>query len=133
MMAMATTMQSAGMVAQLSSTMANLSGNFYPFVAPFIGALGAFMTGSNTNSNVLFGAFQQGVALSLNLPVPLILAIHNAGAAVGSVFAPAKIIVGCSTVGLGGQESEALRSTTRYGMIIIVLIAIIGFIATLLI
>lgn len=133
MMAMATTMQSAGMVAQLSSTMASISGNLYPLVTPFIGALGAFMTGSNTNSNVLFGAFQQEVALSLNLSVPLVLAIHNAGAAVGSVFAPAKIIVGCSTVGLGGQESEALRNTTRYGMIIIVLLAIIGFIATVVI
>ncbi|TFG71371.1 MAG: L-lactate permease, partial [Anaerolineales bacterium] len=44
MMAMATTMQSAGMVAQLSSNMASISGNLYPLVAPFIGALGAFMT-----------------------------------------------------------------------------------------
>jgi lactate permease len=129
MMAMATTMQSAGMVSQLSSTMASISGRFYPLLTPFVGALGAFMTGSNTNSNVLFGAFQQEVALALNLHVPLILAIHNAGAAVGSVFAPAKIIVGCSTVGLGGQESDALRSTTRYGMIVIVILAVTGFIS----
>jgi lactate permease len=62
--------------------------------------------------------------------VPLILAIHNAGAAVGSVFAPAKIIVGCSTVGLGGQESEAMRSTTKYGLLIIFAIALTGYIAT---
>ena len=89
------------------------------------------MTGSNTNSNVIFGAFQQEVALSLNLHVPLILAIHNAGAAVGSVFAPAKIIVGCSTVGLGGQESDALRSTTRYGLIIILILALVGYLTTL--
>ena len=129
MMAMATTMQSSGMVSQLSSTMASISGNFYPLVTPFVGALGAFMTGSNTNSNVLFGAFQQEVALTLKLHVPLILAIHTAGAAVGSVFAPAKIIVGCSTVGLGGQESEALRSTTRYGIIIIVILALVGYAA----
>jgi lactate permease len=126
MMAMATTMQNAGMVSQLSTTMAQVSGRFYPLVTPFIGALGAFMTGSNTNSNVLFGAFQQQVALTLSLNVPLILAIHNAGAAVGSVFAPAKIIVGCSTVGLEGQESDALRHTTRFGLIIIVILAVIG-------
>jgi lactate permease len=130
MMAMATTMQTAGMVSQLSSTMADISGTFYPLVSPFIGALGAFMTGSNTNSNVLFGAFQQQVAVTLQMHVPLILAIHNAGAAVGSVFAPAKIIVGCSTVGLGGQESEAMRSTTKYGLLIIFAIALTGYIAT---
>ncbi|MDF1514144.1 MAG: L-lactate permease, partial [Anaerolineae bacterium] len=131
MMAMATTMQTAGMVSLLSSSMASISGLFYPLVSPFIGALGAFMTGSNTNSNVLFGAFQQAVAKSLDLHVPLILAIHNAGAAVGSVFAPAKIIVGCSTVGLEGQESEALRSTTKYGLIIIGVLALIGYVAAM--
>ena len=133
MMAMATTMQSAGMVSKLSTTMANISGKLYPLVTPFIGALGAFMTGSNTNSNVLFGAFQQEVASTLQLHVPLILALHNAGAAVGSVFAPAKIIVGCSTVGLGGQESDALRQTTKYGLIIIAILALIGFAATIIV
>jgi lactate permease len=130
MMAMATTMQIAGMVNQLSTTMADLSGQFYPFVAPFIGALGAFMTGSNTNSNVLFGAFQQAVARSLSLYVPLVLAIHNAGAAVGSIFAPAKIIVGCSTVGLSGQESEALRISAQFGLLIVLIIAFVGMIST---
>jgi lactate permease len=127
MMAMATTMQYAGMVSLISTAMADVSGNFYPLLAPFVGAIGAFMTGSNTNSNVLFGAFQQQVALMLSLRVPIVLALHNAGAAVGSVFAPAKIIVGCSTVGLAGQEGGALRSSTKYGLIIIALLAIAGF------
>ncbi|MGC9346606.1 MAG: L-lactate permease, partial [Anaerolineae bacterium] len=130
MMAMATTMQLAGMVTELSSAMAALAGDFFPLITPLIGALGAFMTGSNTNSNVLLGAFQQQVAENLGLYVPLILAFHNAGAATGSVFAPAKIIVGCSTVGLSGGESEALRRTTRYGLIILVILAVLGLLAT---
>jgi lactate permease len=130
MMTMATTMQLAGMVELLSESMANLAGQFFPLISPFIGALGAFMTGSNTNSNVLLGAFQQNVAQTLRLTVPLILAIHNAGAAVGSVFSPAKIIVGCSTVGLSGGEGVALRRTGRYGVLIIALLAILGIIAS---
>jgi lactate permease len=129
MMSMATTMQLSGMVGELSSAMAALAGDLFPLITPFIGALGAFMTGSNTNSNVLLGAFQQQVAKTLGLYVPLVLAFHNAGAATGSVFAPAKIIVGCSTVGLSGGESEALRRTTRYGLIIIVILSILSLLA----
>jgi lactate permease len=129
MMAMATTMQLSGMVSELANAMADLAGQAFPLISPFIGALGAFMTGSNTNANVLLGAFQQQVAGKLDLFLPLILALHNAGAATGSVFAPAKIIVGCSTVGLSGGESDALRRTTRYGLIIIAILAVLGFLA----
>jgi len=130
MMAMATTMQVGGMVSELATAMAALAGQFFPVISPWIGALGAFMTGSNTNSNVLLGAFQLQVAQALGLQVPLILALHNAGAAAGSIFAPAKIIVGCSTVGLSGGESDALRSTTRRGVIIIAILAVVGLLIT---
>ncbi|MBN1248027.1 MAG: L-lactate permease [Anaerolineae bacterium] len=126
MMAMATTMQIAGMVSELAASMASLAGQSFPIIAPWIGALGAFMTGSNTNSNVLLGAFQLQVAQTLGMTVPLVIALHNAGAAVGSVFSPAKIIVGCSTVGLSGEESEALSRTARYGAIIIGIVAVVG-------
>jgi lactate permease len=130
MMAMATTMQMSGMVSQLSASMAALAGGSFPLISAFIGALGAFMTGSNTNSNVMFGAFQLEVAQTLGLHVPLILALHNAGAGIGSVFGPAKIIVGCSTVGLSGGESEALQSTASHGLIFIAVLAVIGWLLT---
>jgi lactate permease len=128
LMAMATTMQMSNMVSQLATAMASVAGQLFPLVAPFIGALGAFMTGSNTNSNVLFGAFQLQVAQTLGLYAPLVLAIHNAGAAIGSVFSPAKIIVGCSTVGLSGQESDAVRRTIQVGVIMVAITALVGLI-----
>ncbi|HOT92746.1 MAG TPA: L-lactate permease [Anaerolineae bacterium] len=130
MVAMATTMENVGMVTVLSRAMADVAGTLFPAIAPFIGALGAFMTGSNTNSNVLFGAFQQQVAQTLGYSVPFILAIHNAGAAVGSIFAPAKIIVGCSTVGLSCQEGEVLRRTTRYSLVILFALAVLALVIT---
>ena len=99
----------------------------YPFFAPFIGALGAFMTGSNTNSNVVFGALQQETATLLALSVPLILAGQTAGASLGSVLAPAKIIVGCSTVGLGGQEGPVIRRMLILGLIPVVFVALFTF------
>jgi lactate permease len=123
MVAMATTMDNTGMVQTLSLAMSDLAGALFPLVSPFIGALGAFMTGSNTNANVLFGAFQRDVARALGYSVPVILAGHNAGAAVGSVFAPAKVIVGCSTVGLSGEEGEVLRHIIRYTLLIIAVLS----------
>ncbi len=128
MMAMAVTMQNTGMVTVLSEGMARLAGQLFPLIAPLVGAVGAFLTGSNTNSNVLLGAFQLQIAQALGLSIPLTLALHNAGAAVGSVFAPAKVMVGCSTVGLTDRESEALRSTARYGLLIILTLGGLGLI-----
>ena len=127
LMAMATTMQMSSMVSQLATAMASLAGQLFPAISPFIGALGGFMTGSNTNANVLLGAFQLQVARALGLFAPLVIAIHNAGAAIGSVFSPAKIMVGCSTVGLSGGEGDALRRTTQAGLIMIAIVAAVGF------
>jgi lactate permease len=119
MVGMAVTMEHAGMTQQLADGVARVAGTAFPLVAPFIGALGAFMTGSNTNSNVVFGGMQQHVATLLGLGPLVILAAQTAGGAVGSMFAPAKVIVGCSTVNLGGQEGPVLRAVMRYGLAIV--------------
>jgi len=119
MVGMAVTMEHAGMTHLLADGVARMAGPAFPLVAPFIGALGAFMTGSNTNSNVVFGAFQQRVATLVGVSPLIILAAQTAGGAVGSMFAPAKVIVGCSTVGLGGQEGPVLRAVMRYGLAIV--------------
>ncbi len=50
----------------------------------------------------------------------IILAAQTAGGAIGSMFAPAKVIVGCSTVELAGQEGPVLRAVMRYGVAIVV-------------
>jgi len=97
MMAMALVMQHAGMTDALARGLAALTGAHYPWVAPLLGVLSAFMTGSNTNGNVLFGWLQRRTAEVLGLSVTWILAAQTAGAAIGSVAAPAKIIVGAST------------------------------------
>jgi len=119
MVGMAVTMEHAGMTHLLANGMAQVAGPVFPLVAPFIGALGAFMTGSNTNSNVVFGGLQQHVATLVGVSPLIILAAQTAGGAVGSMFAPAKVIVGCSTVELGGQEGPVLRATMRYGLAIV--------------
>jgi len=81
----------------------------YPLVSLIIGAIGAFMTGSNTNSNVLFAALQMQTARFLGYPTAVILAAQTAAASIASTLAPAKIIVGTSTSGLRGKEGIIIR------------------------
>ncbi|NLF78839.1 MAG: L-lactate permease, partial [Chloroflexi bacterium] len=45
-------------------------------------------------------------------------ASQTTGGALGSMIAPAKIIVGCSTVGLQGRDGDVLRVTLPYGLAI---------------
>jgi lactate permease len=128
MVGMAVTMSHAGMTYVLAQGLSvGVGGGAYPLVAPWIGALGAFMTGSNTNSNVVFTALQQQTATLLGLPVPLILAAQTAGGALGSVLAPTKIIVGCSTVNLSGQEGRVLRASLPYGLALIASMSLLAW------
>ena len=100
----------------------------YPIIAPFIGALGAFITGSNNNSNVLFGNLQMQTAIFLDLSVALILASQTAGGALGSIMAPAKVILGCSTVGLGGKEGDVIGKLVLYTSALILSVGVITYI-----
>jgi lactate permease len=123
MVGMAVTMEHAGMTYLLADGIARVAGQAFPFVSPFIGALGAFMTGSNTNSNAVFANLQQNVAALIGVSPLIILAGQTAGGAIGSAFAPAKIIVGCSTV--DAEEGPALKAVMRYGVVIVAGLAVV--------
>lgn len=127
---MAVVMNHAGMTEALASGIAASVGTFYPFVSPWIGALGAFMTGSNTNSNVVFAQLQLRTAQVLGFSAPIILAAQTAGGALGSVIAPAKIIVGSLTAGLEGKEGHVLRRMSIYTLLLVSLIGFLAWIAT---
>jgi lactate permease len=124
MVGMAVAMEHAGMTRVLAEGVAGVVGGAFPLASPFIGALGAFMTGSNTNSNVVFGPFQQDAANLLGVNALIILAAQTAGGALGSMFAPAKVIVGASTVGLGGEEGPVMRQVMGYGLVLVAIIAL---------
>ncbi len=123
LVAMAVTMQHAGMTELLAQTLGD-TGRAFPFLSPFIGALGAFMTGSNTNSNVVFAQLQLSTAETLSLSVPFVLAAQTTGGALGSLFAPAKVIVGCSTVA-NADDSRVLKLATAAGL---AMVAVIGLV-----
>ncbi|MBM3144947.1 MAG: L-lactate permease [Chloroflexi bacterium] len=123
MVSMAVVMQHAGMTETLARGLAEGVGAAFPAVSPWIGALGAFMTGSNTNSNVVFAALQQRTAELLGYSVAYILAAQTSGGALGSVIAPTKIVVGASTGGMAGREGEVMRKMLVYMGLLIALMS----------
>jgi lactate permease len=125
MVCFAMIMDHCGMIYLLAEGISRLFGGLYPFFSTWIGLLGAFMTGSNTNSNVVFGVLQQQTAELAGLSATIILAAQTTGGALGSMIAPAKILVGCSTVGLSGKEAPVLQATIRYGLLITALIGLL--------
>jgi lactate permease len=132
MVAMATLMHQSGMTEALAQGLAGAVGMGFPLVAPWIGAIGAFMTGSNTNSNVVFAGLQKRTAEMLSYSVPAILAGQTAGAALASVAAPAKVVVGTSTAGMEGKEGEVLRALLGYTALLVMFISLLTGLASLL-
>ena len=125
MVTMAVVMESSGMTETLARGLADAMGRAYPLIAPWIGGLGAFMTGSNTNSNVVFGALQQRMAELLGFSVAVILAAQTAGAGLASVLAPTKVVVGTSTAGMAGREGEVMRKLIIYTVLILLLASLL--------
>jgi lactate permease len=132
MVAMATIMSQCGMTEALAQGLATLAGAAFPVIAPWIGAIGAFMTGSNTNSNVVFASLQLRTAQLLSYNPAIILAAQTAGAALASVAAPTKVVVGASTAGMAGKEGEVLRALIGYTLLLVLFISILSGIGILL-
>ncbi len=129
MISMAVIMEHAGMTEVLARGLAEGVGAFFPVTSPWIGALGAFMTGSNTNSNVVFGNLQLRTAEILSYSVPIILAAQTAGGALASLMAPTKVVVGASTAGMAGKEGEVMRHLLGYTGLLVLLISLLTSIA----
>lgn len=89
----------SGMVTTVAQGAAAAAGTAYPFIAPLIGALGSFITGSTTSSNALFAALQAQVADLIHAPPAVLLAGQLAGGNIGNSLAPVVIVLGLSAVG----------------------------------
>lgn len=111
MLVLSRLMLHAGLIGTLEQAAAQGVGAAWPWVAPAVGALGSFVTGSATASNVLFTALQAQTATTLGLPAVAIVAAQGFGAAVGNIVCPHNIVAGAATVGLAGREGEVLRHT----------------------
>lgn len=121
-------MDGTGQTIVLANGIANILGNIYVVLAPFVGLLGTFMTGSNMSSNILFGGFQVTTATLLGVNAQAILAAQTVGGAIGSAISPSKIILGTTTANILGKEGEVLKIIMPIAMLSTILIGVILFI-----
>lgn len=104
-------------------------GEIYPLFAPSIGALGAFIAGSNTVSNLMLSLFQYGVAERLMMPTSIIVALQAVGAAAGNMIAIHNVVAASATVGLLGKEGAILSKTIIPTLYYVAVVGILGLIA----
>jgi lactate permease len=121
---MALVMTDSGMARSIAEGVRAIAGQYFPLLSPFIGVLGAFMTGSNTNSNIMMGALQVETANALGLSPILIAAAQTVGGSLGSGISPDKSVIGSSVAGVQGQEGAITRRALPYGMIGVAMVGI---------
>ena len=64
--------------------------------------------------------------------IAIILAAQTAGAAIGSVIAPTKVVVGASTAGMAGREGEVMRKMLLYTGLLVLLVSVLAVIGIIL-
>ncbi|MBZ4654520.1 MAG: hypothetical protein JG781_1877 [Peptococcaceae bacterium] len=102
-------MVKTGMMKLLASTLAAVAGKGYPFIAVAIGSLGAFMTGTNLGSNIMFGPMHVQAATTLMQNPITVFAGQNVGGSIGNMICPNNVVAVATTVGVLGREGELMR------------------------
>jgi lactate permease len=97
------------MLVILSDLTASIAGAVYPFFAALVGAFGAFIAGSNTVSDILFGTFQFNAAQNLGVPTQVVVGAQAVGGAIGNLVAIHNVVAALAVVGLVGEEGRVIR------------------------
>ncbi len=103
------------------------TGHWFPFIAPFLGWLGVFLTGSDTSSNVLFGGLQKATAEQLGLNPILMGAANTSGGVMGKMISPQSIAVATAACGMVGEEGTLFRFTLKHSIFLTVIAGIIVY------
>lgn len=95
----------------LAAGAAAVAGTAWPVFAPWIGALGAFVAGSNTVSNLMFSLFQFSTAEQIGAVPETVVATQAVGGAAGNMITVHNVVAASATVGLLGREGDVIRKT----------------------
>lgn len=101
----------ASMPLTLAEGAAAVAGPAWPILAPWIGALGAFVAGSNTISNLTFALFQFATAENIGVAPETVVAAQAVGGAAGNMITVHNVVAASATVGLLGREGDVIRMT----------------------
>ena len=117
---------SSGLLSAITLITESFETSWLPFFAPFVGAFGAFMTGSVTVSNIMFGNLFHMAAINLNLDSSAILSLGVVGAAAGNMIALADILTAEAVTGLKNSERAVLKGVIVPCLIYLSILGLIG-------
>lgn len=129
LIAMASVMSHTGMISALADGLLSLTGGLYPLFSPLIGALGTFVTGSDTSSNILFGKLQGSIAAELGMQgkgVAMdlsgsqsnwLIASNTSGATAGKMISPQSIAIATAACDMPGEDDAILRRALPYALL----------------
>lgn len=116
----------AGMISSISAFCIAVAGGLYPLLAPWIGAVGTFVTGSGTSSGMLFGQVQAQAAEALGADPVWTVGLNSLGVAAGKMLSPQTLAIGLAAVRVRGKDAELLRAVAPYALGFLVVMSIIG-------
>ncbi len=117
------------MLRVLSIAAAGAFSSVWTLVAPFVGILGAFMTGSNTVSNILFSAFQYEVAAAAEISRTVVVGLQVIGGAVGNMICVHNVVAASTVVGVLGSEGRIIRTNMVPAALYALGVGVVGAIA----
>ena len=126
-LAAAKVMGYSGMTRDIAAFLVAVTGTAFPLVAPLIGSIGTFVTGSATSSSVLFGALQAETARAIGVQEIWLVAANTMGSTAGKIISPQNISVATAATGNTGRESGILRITLKYYLLYIVIFGLISY------
>jgi lactate permease len=101
-------------------------GPWFIVVAPILGWIGVALSGSNTSTNAMFGAFQASVGKLLGFPLLLLPAMNSVGAEIGKPVAPQTASVGVSTTKFVRNEGAVIRHNMGWTFVLLIYLVVIG-------
>lgn len=117
----------SGMTSEIARTAVDATGIMYPFIAPLIGSVGTFITGSGTSSNVLFGNLQTDAAVAISADKTWLAAANSAGTCAGKMISPQSIAIAVGAIALKGKDSEILKEIVKVYVPFIILLGCIVY------
>ena len=97
------------MMDEMAKALSAVGKELYVFIAPFIGVLGAFVSGSATVSMNLFTNLQYDTATVLNLLTVFIISMQCVGGAVGNMVCINNAVAASATIGISGKEGSLIK------------------------
>jgi lactate permease len=99
------------MVRVLAHAAASAFDDFYVLVAPFLGLLGGFLSGSESSSIAMLTALHLSTAEKIGASGLIIAAASGIGGGLASVISPAKLQNAAASIDRIGEEAQVFRAT----------------------